>query len=720
MSELAAGKQAFEDKLAAASDSFYNHDVDQDGNEDGGYNGAAAQLAQTSAALQKARADYSSGMSAYQSGLATWRSGTDSYYANLATWRDSQATLMEKYGEYAVGKPQLAEAEQTLADKWNEYNDGLTTYNDALPDAQQKIGDGESDLADARARLAKLSMPNYEAGTRREALGSEAYKTYDTVSEIIDSLAGVFPVLLYVVAAFVTLSTMTRMVDEERINSGTLKALGYHDRDVALKFVLYGALAGGIGTVLGIILGHTLLPWIVYSAYGPKFTLPPIHLGFYPVITVVAILLAGLCAVLPAVLAVRHELGEKPAALLLPKPPKGGSKIMLEHIRPVWSRMSFTHKVTARNLFRYKQRMFMTVLGVAGAVCALVTGFGVQHSIQEMSQKQFGSILKYDMIAVQAPTATDDQVADLNDRLAGDDISSQVPIHYESVTLTAGANNDTQEISMIVPEDDSQLDDYLDLHNRKTEQKLELGSDGCVISERLASLLGIGVGDQITFNDSDGVQRTTTVTGVCEMYMGHFIVMSHEAFENCYGKNFDPNAAMIKLKDGSLGSVENAAAGIMKQDAVKSVVQNTSMQSQVETVVASLNKIMGILILVAALLAIVIMYNLTNLNVGERMRELSTIKVLGFHSNETTMYIYRETILRTALGLLFGYVLGVGMHEYILNVVPPDNVMFNPDLAAIEFIVPAIVIAAITLVLYFVELRRLSTVDMLEALKSVE
>lgn len=631
MSELAAGKQTFEDKLAAASDSFYNHDVDQDGNEDGGYNGAAAQLAQASAALQKARADYSSGMSAYQSGLATWRSGIDSYYANLATWRDSQATLMEKYGEYAVGKAKLAEAEQTLADKWNEYNDGLTTYNDALPDAQQKIGDGESDLADARACLAKLSMPNYEAGTRREALGSEAYKTYDTVSEIIDSLAGVFPVLLYVVAAFVTLSTMTRMVDEERINSGTLKALGYHDRDVAL--------AGGIGTVLGIILGHTLLPWIVYSAYGPKFTLPPIHLGFYPVITVVAILLAGLCAVLPAVLAVRHELGEKPAALLLPKPPKGGSKIMLEHIRPVWSRMSFTHKVTARNLFRYKQRMFMTVLGVAGAVCALVTGFGVQHSIQEMSQKQFGSILKYDMIAVQAPTATDDQVADLNDRLAGDDISSQVPIHYESVTLTAGANNDTQEISMIVPEDDSQLDDYLDLHNRKTEQKLELGSDGCVISERLASLLGIGVGDQITFNDSDGVQRTTTVTGVCEMYMGHFIV---------------------------------------------------------------------------------IMYNLTNLNVGERMRELSTIKVLGFHSNETTMYIYRETILLTALGLLFGYVLGVGMHEYILNVVPPDNVMFNPGLAAIELIVPAIVIAAITLVLYFVELRRLSTVDMLEALKSVE
>ena len=686
------------------------------------------------AAYQQGLATYAQGLQAYETGRAALNAAADQlasgkaeYATGAAALAAARETLASKVDELASAKTQVAEAKQTLAEKLAEYNDGvaeyedgLAEYNEALPDALEKISDGESDLADARARLAKYDTPAYETDTRRETLGSEAYKTYDTVSEIIDSLAKVFPVLLYLVAAFVTLSTMTRMVDEERINSGTLKALGYRDGDVALKFVLYGALAGGIGAVLGIVLGHTLLPYIVYSAYGAKFTLPPIQLGFYPAITLFALALAGLCAVLPAALAVRRELGEKPAALLLPKPPAGGSKIMLERIRPLWGRMSFTHKVTARNLFRYKQRMFMTVLGVAGAACMLVAGFGVQHSIQQMGAKQFGDILKYDMIVARSSTATDAQLAELDDALAADGVAAQVALHYESVSLTAGANNDKQEITLLVPEQTSDLDEYLDLRDRKSGEKLGLDGDGAVISERLATLLGVGVGDEVEFTAADGSARTVRVSGVCEMYMGHFIVMSRGTYEGSYGKKFEANAAMVRLEDGSLSSVEEQAAGFMQLKAVKSVAQNTALQSQVDTVVVSLNKIMGILILVAGMLAVVIMYNLTNINVSERMRELSTIKVLGFHSNETTMYIYRETILLTALGLIAGWLLGVALHQYILNVVPPDNVMFNPELALIEFIVPAIVVGAIALALYFVELRRLSTVDMLEALKSVE
>ena len=686
------------------------------------------------AAYQQGLATYAQGLQAYETGRAALNAAADQlasgkaeYASGAAALASARETLASKVDELASAKTQVDEAKQTLAEKLAEYNDGvaeyedgLAEYNEALPDALEKIADGESDLADARARLAKYDTPAYETDTRRETLGSEAYKTYDTVSEIIDSLAKVFPVLLYLVAAFVTLSTMTRMVDEERINSGTLKALGYQDGDVALKFVLYGALAGGIGAVLGIVLGHTLLPYIVYSAYGAKFTLPPIQLGFYPAITLVALALAGLCAVLPAALAVRRELGEKPAALLLPKPPAGGSKIMLERIRPLWSRMSFTHKVTARNLFRYKQRMFMTVLGVAGAACMLVAGFGVQHSIQQMGAKQFGDILKYDMIVARSSTATDAQLAELDDALAADGVAAQVALHYESVSLTAGANSDKQEITLLVPEQTSDLDEYLDLRDRRSGEKLGLDGDGAVISERLATLLGVGVGDEVEFTAADGSARTVRVSGVCEMYMGHFIVMSREAYEGSYGKKFEANASMVRLEDGSLSSVEEQAAGFMGLKAVKSVAQNTALQSQVDTVVVSLNKIMGILILVAGMLAVVIMYNLTNINVSERMRELSTIKVLGFHSNETTMYIYRETILLTALGLIAGWLLGVALHQYILNVVPPDNVMFNPELAPIEFIVPAIVVGAIALALYFVELRRLSKVDMLEALKSVE
>ena len=681
---------------------------------------AKQQIDDSAALLAEKQATYDSGLKTYTVGLAQYRSGKASYYSGLESWKQAEETLAEKTGDYESGAAQIAEAKATLAEKEAEYEDGLNEYNDALPDAEQKIAVGEADLADARERLAKLSMPEYEADTRREALGSDAYKTYSTVSEIVDSLAYVFPVLLYVVAAFVTLSTMTRMVDEERINSGTLKALGYHDGDVALKFVLYGALAGGIGSILGIILGHTLMPYIAYSAYGAKFTLPPICLEFHPGIAVIAFALAMLCSALPAALSVHRELGEKPAALLLPKPPKSGSKIFLERIRPLWNRMSFTHKVTARNLFRYKQRMLMTVLGVAGAVCMLVAGFGVQHSIQQMSEDQFGSILKYDMISVQTSTATDDQVAEIDGLLDSDYVQNHEPLFYESVTLTAGDNGDTQEINLLVPEDESQLDEYLDLHERVSDEKLELDSTGAVISERLSQLLGVSVGDTVSFKAADGTERSVTVSGIAEMYMGHFMVMSREAYESCYATAFDANAALVKLKDSSLSNVEERACELMKLDGIKSVVQNTALKSQVDTVAVSLNKIMGVLIIVAGLLAVVIMYNLTNLNVSERMRELSTIKVLGFHSNETTMYIYRETILLTVIGVLVGFGLGVALHQYILNVVPPDNVMFNPELAAIQFVVPAIVIAIITVVLFFVELRRLSTVDMLEALKSVE
>ncbi|WP_322152523.1 FtsX-like permease family protein [Paratractidigestivibacter sp.] len=691
------------------------------------YDAGLATYQQNLAAYAERLETYKEGRASWEAAAAQLESGRAEYASGAAALAEARQTLASKIEELASARAQVAEAKQTLAQKLSEYNEGLVEYADgqaayekALPEATQKIADGEADLAAARERVAKLSTPAYETDTRREALGSDAYRTYASVSEIVDSLAKVFPVLLYLVAAFVTLSTMTRMVEEERINSGTLKALGYQDGDVALKFVLYGSLAGGTGAVLGIALGHTLLPYIAYSAYGSKFTLPPIQLGFYPGITAVALVLAALCSVLPAALSVRRELAEKPAALLLPKPPRGGSKIFLERIRPVWRRLSFTHKVTARNLFRYKQRMFMTVLGVAGAVCMLVAGFGVQRSIQTMGERQFGSLLLYDMIPVQTSTATDAQLAELDELLESDDVAAHEPLLYESVNLTAGNNGDAQDINLLVPEDASQLDTYLNLRERASGQKLALGETDAVISERLSQLLGVGVGDTVSFKAADGTERSVTVTGVAEMYMGHFLVMSRAAYEACYGTAYEANAALVTLKDGSLSSVESKACEFMELSAVKSVVQNTALESQVETVVSSLDKIMAILIVVAGMLAVVIMYNLTNLNVSERMRELSTIKVLGFHSNETTMYIYRETILLTILGVLAGYVLGVGLHEYILNVVPPDNVMFNPEVAPIEFIVPSVVIAAITVVLYFVELRRLSTVDMLEALKSVE
>lgn len=688
------------------------------------YESAAAQLAPkkdelsaAEATLAQKESQLASACSAYDVGMATYQQNLTAYQEGLASYQEGVSQLDAKRSN---AQAQIDEAQSVLDAGRKEYEEKRDEFEEARPEAEQQIADGEADLAAARERVERLSVPLYETDSRREALGSEAYVIYDSVSEIIDSLSLIFPVFLFLVAALVTLSTMTRMVDEERICSGTYKALGYSDADIMKKFVVYGALAGGIGSVVGIALGHTLMPMIVYSAYGHAFTLPPIHLGFYPLISLVALGLALLCSVVPALLAAKRELAAKPAELLLPKAPRGGSTILLERVKPVWRRLSFTHKVTARNLFRYKQRMLMTVLGVAGAACMLVTGFGVQSSIAKMGSRQFGQILKYDLIVAHASTATDEQLAQIDDLLASDGVKSHVPIHYEAASRVAGTNNDKQDITLIVPEDTASFGDYVSLLERASGTPLELGDTGAVISERLADLVGLKVGDTLEFTAADGATRYVTISGITEMYMGHFLLMSPSAYEDCFGESFAPNADMVSLDDSSIENVERFSSDFMGLDGVRSVVQNTTLETQVNTVVNSLDKVMRVLIVVAALLGIVIMYNLTNLNVSERMRELSTIKVLGFHTNETTMYIYRETILLTALGLLVGFGLGVCLHEYILAAVPPDNVMFNPALSAIEFVVPAAVVAAITVALYFVVLRRLRCVDMLEALKSVE
>lgn len=717
--QLAAFGASYEDNAAALGGAKAELDA---GWAD--YESGAAELSERRAELDAARstlsarqAELAAAREDYDAGVASYNQGVAAYNAGLDAWRAGSAELATGQAE---GEAQIADAEAQLEDRRAEYLDALATYEEERPDAEAQIAEAQDELADARAQLDALSTPVYDVSSRREVLGAEGYTVYATVADIIDSLARVFPVLLYLVAALVTLSTMTRMVDEERINSGTYKALGYSDADIAKKFVVYGALAGGVGSILGIVAGHTLLPMIVYAAYGDSFTLPVIHLGLYPVISAAAFALALLCSVVPAALAVRRELSERPAQLLLPKPPAGGSKIFLERVTPLWNRLSFTHKVTARNLFRYKQRMFMTILGVSGAVCMLVAGFGVQNSIANMGERQFNEILRYDLIVANAPGATADELAEADELLGSDAVSQSMPVHYESVSRVAGANGDRQEITMIVPEDAAGLGDYLELTDRTSGEPIELGESGAVVSERLATLLGVGVGDTLTFDDAEGVERTVEISGVTEMYMGHFLVMSRSAYEEVFGEGYAPNANLVTLADGSRSSVEGQAAAFMRLDGVQGVVQNTAMEEQVDTVVSSLDMIMKVLIAVSTMLAVVIMYNLTNLNVSERMRELSTIKVLGFHTDETTMYIYRETIILTVLGLVAGWLLGMALHQYILFVVPPENVMFDPAFSAIEFAVPAVEVAAITLVLYFAVLVRLRRVDMLEALKSVE
>nr|WP_205832784.1 FtsX-like permease family protein [Bifidobacterium sp. DSM 109957] len=623
-------------------------------------------------------------------------------------------------GRLSDGVEQLIEAERSIEQAQEEYQSKLDEFNEAKPAAEKKIAAAEKDIALAQEKVDGLIVPAYSVNSRREGLTAEGYRVYMIIANIVAKLARVFPIFLYLVASLVTFTTMGRMVDEERVNSGTLKALGYSNIDVMKKFVIYGFTASTAGTIIGVALGHTLLPYIVYHAYSSGFTLPLIAMDFHPGITVAAFILAWVSAVVPTLLIVSRELREKPAALLLPKPPAKGSKIFLERIMPLWDRLNFTRKVTVRNIVRYKIRLFMTVFGVAGAVCLLMAGLGVQGSIDQIGDRQFGDLIHYDLIVAERSDNNDEQRQEIETALQDKAVESSTPVTYEEMTWTGGKSGDKQSMTLLASDDAYNFSDYMTLRDRQSHDPQVLSDTGAVVSERLADMLGVDVGDSFSVYDASGERRTITVSGVSEMYIGHFIFMSSGGYEHVFGKDWAANAYMVRLNDHSSGNAAEQGARLMELSGVKSVVQNITQRKMINTIVSSLNQIMEVLVLVAALLAVVILYNLTNLNVSERIRELSTIKVLGFHTNETTMYIYRETIVESAIGILCGYVFGALLHGYIINEVPPDEVMFDPSITWRAFIVPVIVVGVVLAVLGWVVYRRLKTVDMLAALKSVE
>ena len=670
--------------------------------------------------LDARQADYDAGKAAYEQGVAAYNEGLATYYESLGDWQEGAAELERQTGEYEQGTAKLAQASEELANKEAEYESGLAAYKDAEPNVQAQIADGEASVADARATLTKLETPVYDVCNRRETPGSQGYKTYDSISEIVDSLANIFPYFLYLVAALVVSTTMTRMVDEERIGAGTLKALGYDDADVLKKFVSYGVAAALVGTTIGVILGHTLLPLIVYNTYRHGFTLPPIELGVRWDVSVACLALALGTVVLPAYLVAKRELAERPAALLLPKPPAAGSKILLERIGFIWRRLSFMRKVTARNLFRYKKRSLMTIAGVAGAVCLIFAGFAVQHSIGGIATKQFGGIIGYDLIVAQNSHVDDDEQPAIDDLMNSDAVASHAAVTYESLTKQAGSKNDEQSITLLVPDDDDALTTYLHLRNRTTEDTLTLSDDGAVISERLAELTGTNVGDTLTFRDANNVERSVTISGVCEMYVNHFMFMSRAAYEKVFATDAATNASVVTLRDGSLENTEDMAARFMALSGVEGVVQSTQLISVIDDIVTSLDTIMGVLIVVATLLAIVIIYNLVTINVSERIRELSTVKVLGFYDGEVSMYIYRETIVLSCIAIPAGWLFGRFLQLYIITAVPPEGVMFDPSTGWLPFAISVGVVAIVVWLQYYVVRHSLRKVDMLEALKSAD
>ena len=621
---------------------------------------------------------------------------------------DLQEAQLSKLAPFLPAKEQVASQE-----KLHQSKEQLDQKKKDWTAGEKELAKKEEELKKAQTKRDQLEIPTYHVYDRKTMPGGQGYLMYSNASSSISAVGNIFPVVLYLVAAMVTFTTMTRFVDEERTNAGIFKALGYRTKDIILKFVLYGFFAGTIGTLLGTLLGHYFLSGIISNIITQGMVIGESREYFYGDMTLIALGLSFVASVLPAYWVSRKELKEEANLLLLPKPPVSGSKIFLERLQFIWKRLSFTHKVTARNLFRYKQRMLMTIFGVAGSVALLFAGLGIQSSVGGVPKRQFQEILSYELIVAKKTNASSQESKQLTNRLEKSDIKDYRAIYSKVIEDSLKGGRDKQTITMMVT-DRTDFSPFVSLRSLKQGEPLSL-KKGVIISSKLAQLAQVTVGDRLTF---DG--HTFKVAGITENYVGHFVYMDQASYQKIYGKRTSANSYLVQLRNPSTRKVQTVSRDMMALAAVKAVSQNASMISLFNSVAKSLDTTMMILVVVSILLAIVILYNLTNINVAERIRELSTIKVLGFHNKEVTLYIYRETILLSIIGILMGLVGGYYLHQFLIAMIAPDAILFCPHvgLGVLLFPVGGMLLLLILLGIYVDHYLR--KVDMLEALKSVD
>lgn len=678
--------------------------------------------------------DYYQGkVSAYESGLADYKvwnqeyqTGLAQYHAGFAQYEQGLAAYHKGVSDYEWGGSQLESSDLTLRQeelRLDEADKELTQAQSQLSEKQvqanQEISQAQTELAQAKSDLSKLEKSPYQIYTRSSLPGGDGYTTYSNATKSIAAVGNVFPIVLYLVGALVTFTTMARFVDEERTQSGIFKALGYTNRQIMAKFLLYGLAAGLVGTLVGILAGNLVLSPIISSIITQTTVIGPAKLHFYPLWTGLAVLLSLISSVLPAYLVAQRELTEKPAQLLLPKPPAAGSSIWLEKWPAIWSRLSFTHKVTARNIFRYKLRMLMTIFGVAGTVALLFGGLGIRSSISGVVQRQFGELIHYDLLVVENSRADEEDLDKLTAFLQSDQVGQSLPVAFEQLSQTVQDGDQRKNISIgLYISDRQDLGNLVSLEN-SSGKAIQLSGRGIVLTEKLAQIYGVSVGDKIglTLEDKEVQVR---VAAIADMYAGHFIYMTRGYYEQVTGKQKTANAYLVQLKNDKTSHVQKLASDLLAMPAVKSLVQNTSLMAMLTTIAGSLQTIMTILVLLSILLGLVILYNLTIINMSERIRELSTIKVLGFHNREVTLYIYRETIVLSIIGIVVGLVGGIYLHRLLLEMIGSDSIRFNPAVGLEVYIIPVVAIIGILAALGIYVNHHLRKVDMLEALKSVE
>lgn len=657
----------------------------------------AATLAQTKSELDAAKASLNGVPQQLASGKAQIQSG----------W----AEIRKQEKKLEEGAAEIAENEAKVAEAKIEYANGEE-------EAAQKIAEGEQKIADAEAKVQDIEKPTwyvYDRDTLTE------YSGYGENAERLGAIGRVFPVLFFLVAALISLTSMTRMVEEQRTAIGTMKALGYSKMSIAKKYLGYALIATAGGSVLGVLIGEKILPYIIVYAYGILYQhITHILVPYQWIYAWMAAAAAIVCTMAATFFACYKELVAQPAVLMRPPAPKNGQRVLLERIKFIWKHLSFTWKSCIRNLTRYKKRFFMTVFGIGGCMGLMLVGYGIKDSCYEIAELQFRDIQMYDGSVYLKEDISDETRQNLLDYMKDDsDISHYMQTSMKNVTLVNGKNKrDTYQVVFSEPKD---VKDYFDFHDRKSKEEYTLDDEGVIISEKTGKLLNAKAGDTIEIKDKENGNKKVKIAHICENYMGHYIFFTPSYYEKVYGENSEYNSIFFAGQKGDTQEDYNKIGeDILTQDGALSVSYMRDIEKQLDDMLKSLNLVIVVLIISAGMLAFVVLYNLNTVNITERQRELATLKVLGFYDLEVAEHVYRENVLLTFIGAAVGVVLGKFLHTFIIDTVEVDTAMFGRNINFSSYMYSLLFTILFSLIVNGIMYFKLKKIDMVESLKSIE
>lgn len=620
------------------------------------------------------------------------------------------------------GKAALAEAKATLAKNENQLEASKVTlargeedYASAKLETAKKLADAKETLAENRKKIKELAVPKWTVSTRADNMSCASLKSN---IDKVDSIARVFPFFFFLVAVLVALTTMTRMVEEERLQIGTMKALGYSRGAIMGKYLGYALLASVCGSIVGFLVGYQLFPTVIWNVYTMMYILPDFKcllIWPYALGTSGAVIA---CILLATALVCRSTLKEKPAQLMLPKAPEAGKRVLLERITPIWSRMKFTHKVTARNLFRYKKRFMMTVIGVAGCTALLITGLGLHDSFSAVAERQYGEIYTYDTLAILTgdnPLQNEKLQTLLKDK---SQVSSYAAINYQSMTAKTASGD--VDLYTFVPEDCANLDGFVHFRERESGKELAFDHGSIILTEKASEVLKVKAGGSFTLTDANGSSGTFKVTGICENYIRNFVYMDEATYKAGMGQAADKNALTIKLTSNDAGGRSRFGKAVLATGAAGGVWDSADARSAVADELGNIDYIVYVIILCAAMLAFIVLYNLTNINIEERVKEIATLKVLGFTDRETHAYVSRESLILSAIGCAAGLVLGVFLHSYVMGKAEMEIIMFGRRVFPLSFVIAAALTMAFSVLVDLIMDGKLKKISMVESMKAPE